>query len=117
MNWISEAAENFQALASMIDAGEVALSEVPEVMLHNLYLVTSYLYYELHETILTDHSFDIICRYLLEHYERFRQIVWWPEKTLNKDLLSAGSGFSVGFPNQVKEIAWEIARRLFRSQT
>lgn len=110
-SWIPEAALNYQALAQMIEAEEVALNEIPEIMLHNLYLISSYLYYNLADQILSDHTYDLICRFILENFERFKAMVWWPDKTLDRELLAAGSGFSLEIQASLIGIAMAIYRR------
>lgn len=103
-DWVSDAGAMYAVLAGMIDDGE-DLDEVEPVRLHNLYLVASLLYYHRDFSIMRDESYDRVCRYLLLHYGVFKDVVWWPEKYLDKEALEAGTAFDLEYPAPIGDIA------------
>ena len=70
------------------------------------YLMTSYLYYEKDESIVSDGDYDWMCKELLERWE---EISHWHKKFIDRDGLSAGSGYAITkYPNRVKGAAMAV---------
>lgn len=62
------------------------------------YLMSSYLYYEEHQTVLEDSEFDAICKELCDHWDE----VTHPHKHLTtKEDLEAGTGYAIKYPSSV----------------
>jgi len=77
---------------------------------HNLlvpwYLMTSYLYYEKDESIVSDGDYDWICSQL---DERWDEISHWHKSFIDRDGLSAGSGYAIkNYPTRVKGAAMAV---------
>lgn len=68
------------------------------------YLMSCYLYYKKNEQVLTDKEFDDLCR---ELYEKWEQLDHPHKKLINKELLLANTGYSIIFPNIVKQSAFD----------
>ena len=67
------------------------------------YLMSSYLYYKEDKAVLLDSEFDLVCQRLLDEWDN---IVHWHKELINKDDLSAGTGYAIGeYPNRVKYAA------------
>ena len=67
------------------------------------YLMSSYLYYKEDKAVLLDSEFDLVCQRLLDEWD---DIVHWHKELINKDDLSAGTGYAIGeYPNRVKYAA------------
>ncbi len=66
------------------------------------YLECSYKYYvTFEETYCTDARFDLMCKELLECWDE------WEHKykhLIDKDLLRCGSGFSIQWPQELKDL-------------
>jgi NAD-dependent DNA ligase len=67
-----------------------------------IYLMSSYLYYELDKNVLDDHQFDQICRRL---YREFDNITHYHKHLLDKDSLGASTGYQLKYPTIVKHAA------------
>jgi len=74
------------------------------------YLMASYLYYREAESLLRDETFDKMCLYMLNNWDtlqhRYKYLV-------NKDSLSAGTGFDIEF-NRFPEGLLRVIRQLKR---
>lgn len=103
-SWADEAAVLLVSVAADIDEG-ADLDDIEPLSIHNLYLLSSLLYYERGVSIFSDSSFDRVCKYLLTHRKILEEVVWWPEKTLDEDSLRAGTGYSIEYPGQIFDIA------------
>ena len=66
------------------------------------YLMHSYLYYELDESIITDGEYDGICKRLLYVYDELKHMHL---HLVTKDLLECGSGFNIEYTNLIKDAA------------
>lgn len=62
------------------------------------YLIHSYLYYEMDDPLVSDAMFDTICKRLLAELEGLAHI---HKPLIERDLLVAGSGFSLKYPPMV----------------
>jgi hypothetical protein len=105
----------FDRVSAAADMGLVAVQE--EIMIKE-YLIHSYLYYILNESIITDDEYDTMCRQLDMNWSNY-QSVW--KKYVSRADLKAGTGFALfvspdeeGNPkaNYPKEIAEEAETRL-----
>lgn len=67
------------------------------ILLHNIYMLASILYYQLNTSPMPDTTFDNLCKYLLYNYEEVKKVVRHADETLSKELLTAGTGFSIKF--------------------
>jgi NAD-dependent DNA ligase len=76
------------------------------------YLIHSYLYYVLDDSVITDIEFDKICRLLLIHYD---ELTHENKKLVAKDALESGSGYDIQryCPRRVKMIAIRLKDREF----
>ena len=112
-NWQDTAARRFLALADMLMLDKVTLNQVPVIMLHNFYLITSWLYYEVNEEVIRDTKYDEICNYIKDNFMTFFMApIWHKEKTLQYERFAAGTGFDLEYPRQIKEIGFEMLRLL-----
>lgn len=70
------------------------------------YLVHSFIYYRLHDSIISDAEFDVMCKTILENWDTIEH----PHKhLLSKEVLEAGSGYHIKFkdyPLIVQNIAY-----------
>ena len=78
----------------------VGARDVCAIMMENLtinqcvstYLMASYLYYHLHESVISDHEYDSLCKRLYKEYDKITH----PHAYLfDKDDLKAGTGFAI----------------------
>lgn len=106
--WIPEAAAFQKQCAEFLNNGG-DISQLNPVQIHNVYLLTSCLYYKHAVSIIRDEVFDYICKYMLHYYETFKQHVMWADKYLDPDLLRAGTGFSLAFDDTTLLIAEHCA--------
>jgi hypothetical protein len=74
------------------------------------YLMASYLYYREAESLLSDETFDKMCLYMLNNWDtiehRYKHLV-------NKESLSAGTGFDIEFnrfPEGLLRIIYQLKR-------
>ncbi len=89
-----KAANKMYRIISHIESG-MSFKEFNFIALHNIYLLASFLYYHYDTSPMSDNKFDMLCKYLLEHYEEVEKVVWYKDKTLSKDRLSAGTGYDI----------------------
>ena len=70
-----------------------------------IYLMSSYLYYELDKNVLKDEEFDYICKKL---YDNFDDVTHMHKHLLDKDNLKAGSGYGITYTNMIMSsaLAW-----------
>ena len=62
--------------------------------------MASYAYYHLDDSILSDHTFELICKKLLTNYDSITH----PHKhLLDLDSLRASTGYDIIFPEMVKD--------------
>ena len=63
-----------------------------------IYLMSSYLYYDLNKNVLDDTQFDYVCKKL---YDNFDDITHMHKHLLDKDNLKAGSGYGITYTNMI----------------
>jgi len=63
-----------------------------------IYLVTSYLYYQLCRSMVTDHDFDRLCRELAEGWDDFDH---QHKYCTDKESMVAGTGYACAYPSMV----------------
>tara|TARA_Y100001963_G_C6724122_1_gene420571 strand:+ start:113 stop:406 length:294 start_codon:yes stop_codon:yes gene_type:complete len=67
------------------------------------YLMTSYLYYKCHESIISDEQYDWLCTEILSKWDDIKHP---HKKYIDKDSLSAGTGYTLNeYPERVKGAA------------
>ena len=77
------------------------------------YLMSSYLYYKEDKAVLLDSEFDLVCQRLLDEWDN---IVHWHKELINKDDLSAGTGYAISeYPNRVKYAALSFYNKYGRN--
>lgn len=107
MSWEKGAWDRYIAICKNIDEG-ADLEQYNVVLLSNLYLLSSYLYYELSaDPIMSDPSFDRICKHLHANYHKMQDVVWWVATLFPKDSLAAGTGYHLTgkYPPAIGRIA------------
>ena len=67
------------------------------------YAVHSHIYYELDENIISDHEYDDLCKWLLRNYNRLKPHD--RNNYLDKQLLSAGSGYTLKVTGMTRDDA------------
>ena len=82
----------------------VSFDKISIIDLHNIYLLTSLAYYKHDRSYISDTSFDKLCKYMLEHYNLFKDRIRHPEKLLCKEDLRAGTGYALEFPGAIHRI-------------
>ncbi len=88
-----EAAERMYGAVLGIEQGEW-FDSFNSIQLYNLYLTASILYYRQNISIMSDHKFDLLCRYLLLRYDIIKEKLWNKE-LFSKERLSAGTGYDI----------------------
>ena len=81
----------------MIDIEKISLNR-----LVSFYFMSSYLYYELDLNVLTDTDFDKLCFRLLKEYDKIEHP---HKKYLDKESLSAGTGYDIKYTRLMKDAA------------
>ena len=76
----------------------------------SLYMVCSYAYYELDESLISDEEFDALCKDLLKNFGKIKLLSGHPHKHfLTKENLEAGTGFSItNWPSRVVSVTEKI---------
>lgn len=75
-----------------------------------VYLVSSFCYHRLNESIISDEDYDQVCRRLLANYE---SITHRHKKHLDKGSLKAGSGFHIkDYPTIVRVIGNSMVEKV-----
>ena len=91
----------------------------PISRLVNVYLVASFLYYHLHESILTDTAFDQLCKTLLKRHSEIADCPWvWHRRLVVLESLKAGTLFDLkpeAYPKMIVQIAMSIHRKVVDS--
>lgn len=72
------------------------------------YIISSYLYYQKDISIIADSSFDYICKRLLSEWDNITHI---HKKFIDKQSLSAGSGFDLEYPKMAISSSLYIAEK------
>lgn len=67
-----------------------------------LYLMTSYLYYEMHRSLILDTDYDRLCHELLAGWGEFEHM---HKGLTDRGQLRAGTGYAIKYPLRVKEAA------------
>ena len=67
-----------------------------------IYLMSSYLYYELDKNVLTDSQFDYLCKKILDNWDNINHM---HKHLIDKDNLKAGSGYGLEYTNLIKGAA------------
>lgn len=88
-----EAAERMYETVLRIEQGEW-FDSFNSIQLYNLYLTASILYYRQNISILSDHKFDLLCRYLLLRYDIIKEKLWNKE-LFSKERLNAGTAYDI----------------------
>lgn len=87
----------------------------PVTFLVNVYLISSFLYYHLNESILSDHDYDRLCKTLLDRYGEIQSHPrLWHRRLISQSALSSGTGFSLraaDYPALLADVANELYRR------
>lgn len=75
-----------------------------------VYMVASFCYHKLNETIISDEDYDQVCRRLISEYD---SITHQHKSFLDKGALRAGSGFHItNYPTIVRVIGNSIATKI-----
>ena len=64
-----------------------------------IYLMSSYLYYELDKSVLTDSQFDYLCKKILDNWDNINHM---HKHLIDKNNLKAGSGYGLEYTNLIK---------------
>lgn len=74
------------------------------------YLIHSYIYYVLDDSIISDHLYDALCHWMYHHYE---ELVSEHLHLVDKDALKAGTGHHLMylFPEDIKQKAHDLLRQ------
>ncbi len=73
-----------------------------------LYLMTSYTYYELNRSVITDHEYDQLCKVLYKGWNSINH----PHKSLtDRDSMLSGTGYGNNYTNMVKNAAMMLLNR------
>ena len=80
------------------------------------FISSSYCYYILYQSLLTDEFFDKLCAWMLDNYESLEHE---HKHLVTKDMLVAGSGFNIpydGYPLRVQNSASYFIEQLYKSK-
>lgn len=76
----------------------------------SVYMVASFCYHKLNETIISDDDYDQVCRRLLHNYDN---ITHQHKKYLDKGALRAGSGFHItNYPIIVRTVGNSMVTKI-----
>ena len=64
-----------------------------------IYLMSSYLYYELDKNVLTDSQFDYLCKKILDNWDNINHM---HKHLIDKDNLKSGRGYGLEYTNLIK---------------
>ena len=64
-----------------------------------IYLMSSYLYYELDKNVLSDSQFDYLCKKILDNWDNINHM---HKHLIDKDNLKSGSGYGLEYTNLIK---------------
>lgn len=92
MHWTHAAANKYVVLAGEIDRG-TDLSGFLLRHLCALYLISSYLYYQLDYSLMQDNSFDRLCRHLWGNFQKIHEGHVRNPELFDESALQAGTGF------------------------
>ena len=81
------------------------LSNVSLNRLVPIYLMSSYLYYELDDSVLNDTQFDYLCKKLYDNWDKVEHM---HKHLIDKDNLLAGSGYGIEYTSMIRggAISW-----------
>ena len=65
----------------------------------HIYLMSSYLYYELDKNVLSDSQFDYLCKKILDNWDNINHM---HKHLIDKDNLKAGIGYGLEYTNLIK---------------
>ena len=74
------------------------LSNVSLNRLVPIYLMSSYLYYELDDSVLSDTQFDYLCKKLYDNWDKVEHM---HKHLIDKANLKAGSGYGIQYTNMI----------------
>lgn len=74
-------------------------------MLVPYYLMYSYLYYHHNVSLIEDHEYDRICKKILDEWDNIEHR---HKSLINKDSLSAGTGYDLEYPLIVQNAALQL---------
>lgn len=72
------------------------------------YLMSSYIYYELNDSVYSDHQYDQICRELLNRWD---DVDHMHKHLVTKSHLEAGTGYDIKYTNMIKGGAHDWLKR------
>lgn len=70
--------------------------------IYKLWLMASFLYYEMDVNIITDEEFDKLSMYLLDNYDKITDKYKY---LIDENNLSCGSGYDIKYPTIIKHLA------------
>lgn len=74
------------------------------------FLLASYAYYELDESLMLDTEFDSMCLFMLQNWD---QITHMHKHLITKPMLECGSGFDIRkYPSMVKSSCMKLVKDL-----
>tara|TARA_B100001093_G_scaffold340222_1_gene325017 strand:- start:2113 stop:2409 length:297 start_codon:yes stop_codon:yes gene_type:complete len=62
------------------------------------YLMSSYLYYERNDNVLTDIDYDKLCKRIIKEWDNITHI---HKPLVDKEMLAAGTGYKVKYTNMI----------------
>jgi len=65
------------------------------LLILDLYVLSSLLYYFYDYSIFSDGTYDKLCRYILRNFEEFKSVNLFDRVILNKNALKAGTGYHI----------------------
>ena len=74
------------------------LSNISLNRLVPIYLMSSYLYYELDDSVLSDTQFDYLCKKLYDNWDKVEHM---HKPLIDKANLKAGSGYGIQYTNMI----------------
>lgn len=74
-------------------------------MLVPYYLMYSYLYYQHNVSLVEDHEYDRVCKKILDEWDNIEHR---HKSLINKDSLSAGTGYDLEYPLIVQHAALQL---------
>lgn len=106
--WLYDAGREFKRIYQRIaEIGTDEIDSLSQLRKIQLYILSSYMYYELDDCMMDDHMYDYLCKILHDDFENLEYTVRW----LDKENLRAGSGFTItdkNCPSVIRLIAHEL---------
>ena len=107
------AAKRILRLSREIDNMQLLFGDCHMILLSNIYLVGSYMYYYTEDQLMSDRAHDALSRYMLKHWDDMvEEGVWHLGTAIHKGDLASGSALDAEYSTTIKNIAYIIIHHI-----